>query len=353
MSPKKKSNLEKLVRSFKELNFKNLNKGLVTLSVIGGIGLGIIAHTNRDFFYEFVQEYQQSQEVQLIEEPEAIEITPTVEVVEYSNLENETIRIASFNIQVFGQSKSSKTEVMDYLSQIACDFDVMAVQEFRDSTALDNPSKEHASEIYLDLINEVCESTYEIILSERLGRTSSKEQYAFFYNTSTIDFIDDFQFEDVGDLFEREPYMAHFKAGNFDFVLINNHIKPTDADIEIPYLSQVIEEAKIQYSDEQDYIVLGDLNSDCSYLSEDTEWTDFLDNNSLTSIIPNEADTTVKASTCTYDRIIFSADTLEDYTGQWEVYRFDEIHGLDQELAEDISDHFPVWGEFYTNKDTQ
>ena len=43
------------------------------------------------------------------------------------------IKIASFNIQNFGQSKSSKQEVMDILVQIIRDFDIVAIQEIRDA----------------------------------------------------------------------------------------------------------------------------------------------------------------------------------------------------------------------------
>ena len=45
----------------------------------------------------------------------------------------DTIKIASFNIQIFGQSKSSKQEVMDILVQIIRDFDIVAIQEIRDA----------------------------------------------------------------------------------------------------------------------------------------------------------------------------------------------------------------------------
>ncbi len=44
-----------------------------------------------------------------------------------------TIKIASFNIQIFGQSKSSKQEVMDILVQIIRDFDIGLIFHIRDS----------------------------------------------------------------------------------------------------------------------------------------------------------------------------------------------------------------------------
>ncbi len=43
-----------------------------------------------------------------------------------------SIRVAAFNVQVFGQSKRSKVDVMDILTRTAREFDVMLVQEIGD-----------------------------------------------------------------------------------------------------------------------------------------------------------------------------------------------------------------------------
>ena len=45
----------------------------------------------------------------------------------------DSINIASFNIQIFGQSKASNQEVLDILVQIIRNFDVVAIQEIRDA----------------------------------------------------------------------------------------------------------------------------------------------------------------------------------------------------------------------------
>jgi endonuclease/exonuclease/phosphatase family metal-dependent hydrolase len=256
-----------------------------------------------------------------------------------------TIKVASFNIQIFGQSKRSKPEVMDILTKIACEFDVLAIQEIRDKS-------ETTVDIYVDEINKVCDNgKREFIQSERLGRTTSKEQYAMIYNTNTVSYLEDsaYVYDDVDDVFEREPFIAQFESGKFDFVIVNNHIKPDDAEIEIPKLSDVINDATQRFQNEPDIIVLGDLNADCSYYDEDSE--------ELTSgymwLIPDNADTTTKATDCTYDRIIIKDSTFnEDYTNSYGVFRYDIEYDLNQELTEDVSDHYPVWVEFYTDRDT-
>ena len=43
----------------------------------------------------------------------------------------ETVRIASFNIQVFGTSKMAKAHVVDTLAKVIRNFDVVAIQEVR------------------------------------------------------------------------------------------------------------------------------------------------------------------------------------------------------------------------------
>jgi len=88
------------------------------------------------------------------------------------------------------------------------------------------------------------------------------------------------------------------KSGNFDFKLVNNHIKPSDVQIELTQLSIVINDI-YDNSSEKDIIVLGDMNADGSYFNEEN----------LTTALPlwiqligNDEDTTVAASDNIYDR---------------------------------------------------
>ena len=45
--------------------------------------------------------------------------------------QRDCIKVASFNIQIFGQSKINKPDVMDMLSRIIKRYDVVAIQEVR------------------------------------------------------------------------------------------------------------------------------------------------------------------------------------------------------------------------------
>jgi len=252
----------------------------------------------------------------------------------------EKIKVAAFNIQVFGRTKREKTEVMNVLAQIVRKFDVVLVQEIRDSSETTAP-------IFLEAINALEGPDYAFIRSERLGRTTSKEAYAYFYNTETVEYLADsaFVFDDVDDVFEREPYVASFISGEFDFTLIGIHTKPDDAYHEIGNLTVVVD-LVTGMGDERDIIALGDFNADGSYFNEES-----MDNPLMGSeyvwVVGNDIDTMTKTD-WTYDRVVmtdytFSREYIADST---DVYYFDQVYGLNQSFTEDVSDHFPVYAEF-------
>jgi len=87
-------------------------------------------------------------------------------------------KIGSFNIQVFGQTKMQNTFVANTLVKIISQFDLILIQEIRDST---NTS------IYelVNMLNKANNNAYTLIVSMRTGSTNSKEQYAYIYKVKT------------------------------------------------------------------------------------------------------------------------------------------------------------------------
>jgi deoxyribonuclease-1-like protein len=263
-----------------------------------------------------------------------------------SAFDNDTIKVGAFNLQIFGTSKSSKSEVMEVLSKIIRNYDVIAVQEIRDSSQAALP-------LLRDAVNSMGSSKYEYIVSARLGRTTSKEQYAYLFNTQTIQVIGSpYVYLDSNDIFQREPYVSEFKAknGNFDFVLITIHTDPDMATQEINDLPKVVEDAKSRYQGEGDFIVMGDLNADCDYFKESSQSP--LRSSDYLWIINNSVDTTTKSTACTYDRIIITTPVIADYTGKSGVFRFDAEYKLNYNSTIAISDHYPIYAEFWNNRDT-
>ena len=87
--------------------------------------------------------------------------------------------MASFNIQVFGISKLGKPRVMNLLTDVVRRFDVVAIQEIRAQSNDILPR-------FVDQLNANGRH-YDFVIGPRLGRTSSTEQYAFIYDTASIE----------------------------------------------------------------------------------------------------------------------------------------------------------------------
>jgi len=87
------------------------------------------------------------------------------------------------------------------------------------------------------------------------------------------------------------------------FVLGGVHIKPSDAVAEIIALEKVFNYSR-DYFKTDDVIIMGDLNADCSYVSNSKWETIPLKNDpNYHWLIGDDVDTTVSATTCAYDRL--------------------------------------------------
>jgi endonuclease/exonuclease/phosphatase family metal-dependent hydrolase len=252
--------------------------------------------------------------VGIIEEPSTnlVKETPTKTT--------DSIKLASFNIQTLGKSKVSKDLVKQHLPNIINQFDVILIQELRD-----------ISPTTLDTL-KLWFPEYDFLVSERLGRSSSKEQYILMYKVGQVH--SDYVYNDFNDVFEREPHIILFELYNNNVTLINNHIKPSDALNEIVKLEQVINDA-IATNKDNDFFLVGDLNADCSYYDEDLDHL-----RQYNWIIGNDADTNLAKSSCSYDRIISNMQVSNSG-----IYNFQEELGITMEEAKVISDHYPVWIE--------
>jgi len=252
------------------------------------------------------------------------------------------ISVAAFNIQIFGLSKMDKPGVPEILVDIISRYDVILIQEIRDISEI-------AIYELLDLVNAENGGAYSLLLSDRLGRTSSKEQYAYFYKSAVLSVLDTYHYDDGlepdHDTFEREPYLARFQvvSHSLNFSLIGIHAAPDDAELEVDYLVDVYEDMFNRWQ-ETDVVILGDFNADCSYITAGDQtnirlWQD----PRFIWWIGDDQDTTTKSTDCAYDRIVTHSDLESrisaDSAG---VYRFDLASGLSTDQTEIISDHYPV-----------
>jgi endonuclease/exonuclease/phosphatase family metal-dependent hydrolase len=173
-----------------------------------------------------------------------------------------TIRIASFNIQAFGQTKLAKPQVMETLVNLVRRFDIVAIQEIRSK-------QQDVMPRFVELINKDGGRQYDFVISRRLGRTSSQEQYAFVFDAQRVE-VDRrycYTVADPGDRLHREPFVAAFRARGpppdqaFTFTLINIHTDPDEVDQELNALDDVYRAVQYDGRGEDDVILLGDLNT--------------------------------------------------------------------------------------------
>jgi hypothetical protein len=210
-----------------------------------------------------------------------------------------TITIANFNVQVFGQKKAAQPEVMDPLAKTLSRFDIVAIQKIRVPTY--NAIEKLEQEI------DALGIDYSYIIGPRLGRTSSKEQYAFMYRIGVVAPEEFYTYRDRTNRFHRAPFIAKFKTkdGTPGFILRTIHIDPDEAKKEINALPKVVENARDHFPGEKDFIILGNLNADCSYFDED-DLSSPLRDPEYTWLIDNAVDTSLASRSCTYDRIIIT-----------------------------------------------
>jgi len=250
--------------------------------------------------------------------------------------------IASFNVQVFGRKKMEDAMVRTTLPKIIRLYDLILIQEIRDSTG-------RAIVELLQLVNanEAVGSTkrYKMMLSERLGRSSSKEQYAMIYRVDWLEPTASYTYADPNDVFERQPFVVRFKSyktGISDFAVMNIHTSPADAQVETSHLVDVYDDVRQKWQLD-DVLIMGDFNADCKYINKWKE-VKLATDKRFYWLIDDTRDTTTKSTDCTYDRIIVAGEKLigSIVPLSANVLHYDQQFHLTQDQAEDLSDHYPV-----------
>jgi deoxyribonuclease-1-like protein len=264
----------------------------------------------------------------------------------------ESLRIATYNIQAFGRTKLARTETLTVLARIGASFDVMAVQEVGSNGS--SASAETAEAVmagYAARMNALAGA-------EVYGYVRA-DQYGAVYRTDRLAVVG-WRLYSGSEEFAYPPLAFRTLGAPLDFVLLVAHVRPSEAAREIPALARAMAETAAAYG-EPDVLCAGDFNADGSYYDEGEGASlagfpepDFI------SVVPNDADTTVAPGALAYDRMVLARSLGEDFTGGWAVMRPGELWDLSAcegpagragtESA--LSDHYPVWAEFYTRRDT-
>ncbi len=251
-----------------------------------------------------------------------------------------SIRVATFNLQQFGRTKSSKPHVMEMLARILRQFDVVACQEIRSRDQSVLPA-------LMDHIN-VNGLHYDYVIGPRVGHTASyKEQFAFVFDSETIE-VDRTQFytiDDPDDLINRDPFVGWFRARGpandetFTFTLVNVHTDPDRVDQENSLLGSVLGAVRADGRNEEDVILLGDFNAAARHLEKT------LPNANLTWAIASSIATNT-SGTDQFDNIGFTATFTDEFTGRAGAFDFLREFNLTIPQAAEVSGHLPAWSEF-------
>lgn len=248
------------------------------------------------------------------------------------------VRIGSFNIRTFGPSKAEKPRVMNIIAEVVRKFDVIAVQEIRsrDQSLIPN---------LIERVN-AAGARYEYVLGPRLGRTSSKEQYAFLFDSETIE-IDrqaTYTVEDPYDRMHREPLVTLFRARGanpdeaFTFKLVNVHVDPDLVEEEMNALDDVYRAVLMDGDQEDDIILIGDFNTG------ENAYYQLGEISGMTWALSGV--TTNTAGTKAYDNLIFHQRNTSEFIGRAGVIDMVRTFNLTTPEAVEVSDHLPVWGDF-------
>ncbi|XP_033102318.1 deoxyribonuclease-1-like [Anneissia japonica] len=215
--------------------------------------------------------------------------------------------IAAFNLQTFGRGTMSKQAEVDVLVKIINRYDIILVQEIRDTSG-------EAIEQLVEEVNEVADDPYDYIISSRVGHTKAKEQYAFIYRPDEVEVIDSYEYDDGDessgvDLFEREPFIVRFHCDETlvkDFVIVGIHTDPSAAVSEIDRLVDVYDDIVNRWGIDE-VLFAGDMNADCKFVPEGS-WSRIRlrTDDRFEWLIGDGVDTTTSNTDCAYDRYVYT-----------------------------------------------
>ena len=177
---------------------------------------------------------------------------------------DESLNVATWNIREFG--KKARTEAaIHYIAEVIGQFDLVGVVELRDDLT------------DLGRVLQVLGPTWRAVYSDMIPDAGgNRERIAFVYDKRAATFNGlaaeanpprkkkgkEYLSEES---WWRSPYMASFRSGNFDFVVLSAHIRWGDKEAdrigELAMLAEWVDaKRKEPHAEDKDVIVMGDFN---------------------------------------------------------------------------------------------
>jgi endonuclease/exonuclease/phosphatase family metal-dependent hydrolase len=286
-------------------------------------------------------------------------------------ISDHNLLIGTWNIRNFGgvfpewkentNSPKRNLRALVYISEIIRRFDVVAIQEVKADT----------SGIRM-LLDRYLGPNWGIIVSDvSAGSQGNTERLAFLYDKRRVQpsglageiVLPPTSVGDPQDQFARTPYIVGFRTENEKFALLTAHIKYGDKPVErLPeikalsaYIAREIRSRAKGEAEEVNLIVLGDFNID--QRGDDPLFQAFV---STGLVVPQQLlnqRTTYNTNAKYYDQIAWFLGDLDlIYNNQASVIDFVDAVFKEYtplEMSFRMSDHFPLWVEFITDRSSE
>ncbi|CAD5110782.1 DgyrCDS148 [Dimorphilus gyrociliatus] len=293
-------------------------------------------------------------------------------ITNYYTFENNNrpcIRIATWNLARLSTEKACNPGVLEVVCMTILEqgISVLCVQEIADKTALERirdelnrPSLSHVKKFQSN------SRKWDCLTSKASGRMYQSNEYlGVLYDTNmniTISASSLVEFDDDGvKLFVRKPFVVSLQINKLDVVLVILHLKAVSHDgsgsnrneAEAKRTAYLLHSLENFLAGEKDLILLGDFNLESSAKQFDVlrrkGYTPLVNGNTFTNISTKNIE-----GSRSYDNIWIGQQTKKIHTGSVFVVR----SGLTNALIPDVwswggvvSDHCPVYAEFYTDED--
>jgi len=269
---------------------------------------------------------------------------------------DETLNIATWNIREFGKKRRSQAAI-HYIAEILGQFDVISIVELRDDLT------------DLGRVLPILGPYWRVVYSDALRDDGgNRERIAFLYDNRAATFTgfaaaaNPPRTKNGSGLYLpaftwwRQPYMASFAAGNFDFLMLAAHIQWGTSDGRVKELASLAEWIELKRAErtgeDKDLMVLGDFNL------ETAAQVKALTSRGLalpTALKAQEFGTNL-ARNKRYDQILHYAVYPETFTNKGGVLDFFTggigtlFPGMEKDaFTYQLSDHLPLWMQIRTD----
>ena len=277
---------------------------------------------------------------------------------------DENILIATWNIREFGKKKQRRKQSLHYIAEIIGRFNLVGIVELYDNLT------------HLHQVLKILGPYWKVIFSDYIADAKgNRERIAYVYDKRVVTFtglaaeLDSPRKKNQeGELVSeiewwRSPFMASFRAGNFDFIVITAHIRwgsyeENQRVAPLKMLAEWIDKRRNEkYVVDKDIIVMGDFN----ITSRSGKLYRALTSKGLR--VPkalSKKPGTNLAQVKHYDQILHYPCCDRSFTDKAGVLDFymDNHRALytgmsKSKFVNELSDHLPLWAEINTNLEEQ